>query len=93
MRRRGSTKRAVANALIKQGNDLMQNGYDLAEIEEQMGMENDGEARLRVLAGGVVADVGRCMLLGDDSLMRRIRKLSRRIRRVLAKQRKEARRA
>jgi hypothetical protein len=76
--RRGKTYRRVANALIRQGRELADNGRSLRALEEKMGAAGlDEEARLRELAGGIVAEVGQVMLMDAHhrSVMRGIRRL------------------
>lgn len=77
MSRHGKTYRRVANELIRQGRELQDNGHDLGELEDRMGGRGDDEARLRVLAGALVADAGQMMLMDarHRSVMRRLRRL------------------
>jgi hypothetical protein len=85
--RRGKTYAKIARELIAQGHELARNGNDLLEIEERMGGLVDNEARLRMLAGGVVADVGRIMLMDRQhrSTMRKLRKVGRLVKDAIAR--------
>jgi uncharacterized protein YdcH (DUF465 family) len=68
----------LAKMLVKQGDELMENGATLSKL----GAGEEG--RLRVLAGLVVSEVGQCILQDAHfaKLKREIKHLNRRIKRV-----------
>jgi hypothetical protein len=81
MSRKSPHSRAVvrlAKMLIQQGRDLEENGRHLQEMCDEL----DFEGRARIMAGGVVQEVGECILLdARSSVMRReLATLERRIR-------------
>lgn len=82
MSRRGKTYRRIALELIREGRELQENGRDLGELEDRMGGRSGNEARLRVLAGGIVAGVGQGMLAEarHRSIMGQLRRLGAEIR-------------
>jgi len=81
MSRKSPHSRAVvrlAKMLIEQGRDLEENGRAVQAMSDSL----DFEGRARIMAGGVVQDVGQCILLdARSSVMRRqVATLTRRIR-------------
>jgi hypothetical protein len=91
MSRRGKTYRKIALALMREGHALARNGHELGELEDQMGGRVGEEARLRVLAGGIVHDVAAMLLMDAShrSTMGRLRQLGKKIRAAIAAQKVE----